>query len=382
MDNYDDIDNNWGNKHSDYYEGRYKKENDNFIEEEEAAIKLQQAKLKKLKEMNLLDSEDEAETQKEKEPKIKKKLKGKAVKPAKNSESHFDLNSSGSDSELKKNKKSKALNKEEKEEMLQILKNVKLHINEIEENTTPIIEILKTESLDDKLTNTISYLKFKKNLHLIYTIYNLFSLNYKNQKNISDHHPVWKKILMTKNHIDGLKEKNSKIFGEIDNLLQTIEQNKNLSVAEDLESSNDPADDNEDEQQEESSIENEDVVEQKFLNRKRTKDFITETKNKLTQLKEKKKQKIEKEKDKIMKEVDNKNLLGQRLANENILKARGLFRKRKKYQGNARLHLREKYYKKEKLRKNMVKEYTGKPEVYGGEATGIRTHLIRSTNIR
>jgi hypothetical protein len=72
---------------------------------------------------------------------------------------------------------------------------------------------------------------------------------------------------------------------------------------------------------------------------------------------------------------------GVKLANENLLKARGIYRKRPKYQGNAKLHNREKFEKKQKIRKNMVKEYEGKPEVYGGEATGIRRDLIRSTKI-
>ena len=70
------------------------------------------------------------------------------------------------------------------------------------------------------------------------------------------------------------------------------------------------------------------------------------------------------------------------MANDNLLKARGLYRKRKRYQGNAKLHNREKFEKKQKIRKNMVKEYEGKPEVYGGEVTGIRRDLIRSTKIK
>jgi len=80
--------------------------------------------------------------------------------------------------------------------------------------------------------------------------------------------------------------------------------------------------------------------------------------------------------------IDYKNKMGQRLANDKVLKSKGLFRKRKQYQGNAKLHLREKFHKKEKIRKNFVKEYEGKPEVYGGEVTGIRRDLIRSTKFK
>ena len=81
------------------------------------------------------------------------------------------------------------------------------------------------------------------------------------------------------------------------------------------------------------------------------------------------------------KEIDMKNDFAIRKANKEVLKARGIYRKRKKYQGNAKLMNREKFYKKEKERRKMIKEYEGKPEVYMGEATGIRRDLVRSTKI-
>ena len=101
--------------------------------------------------------------------------------------------------------------------------------------------------------------------------------------------------------------------------------------------------------------------------------------NKLKEIKEKKNKLIEKNKTKNEAEFLGKIEKGERLANKNMLKSRGIYRKRKQYQGNAKLHNREKYMKKEKLRKNMVKEYTSKPDVYIGETTGIRRDLIRST---
>jgi U3 small nucleolar RNA-associated protein 3 len=80
-------------------------------------------------------------------------------------------------------------------------------------------------------------------------------------------------------------------------------------------------------------------------------------------------------------EIKEKERLGQRVANDNLIKSRGLYRKRPKYQGNAKLHNREKFFKKEKVRKNYVKEYTGKPLKYGGELTGIRDDLLRGTKL-
>ena len=81
------------------------------------------------------------------------------------------------------------------------------------------------------------------------------------------------------------------------------------------------------------------------------------------------------------KEIEMKNDFAIRKANKEVLQARGIYRKRKKYQGNAKLMNREKFYKKEKERRKLVKQYEGKPDVYMGEATGIRRDLIRSTKI-
>ena len=88
-----------------------------------------------------------------------------------------------------------------------------------------------------------------------------------------------------------------------------------------------------------------------------------------------------KKKENEKKEIEMKNEFAIRKANKEVLKARGIYRKRKKYQGNAKLMNREKFYKKEKERRKLVKEYEGKPDVYMGEATGIRRDLVRSTKI-
>ena len=88
-----------------------------------------------------------------------------------------------------------------------------------------------------------------------------------------------------------------------------------------------------------------------------------------------------KKKENEKKDIEMKNDFAIRKANKEVLKARGIYRKRKRYQGNAKLMNREKFYKKEKQRKKMVKEYEGKPDVYNGEATGIRRDLVRSTKI-
>jgi U3 small nucleolar RNA-associated protein 3 len=343
----EDKDNNWGNKRKDYYQrNRTGKEEDNYIEEEEEAKKLQQAKLKKMREMNLLDSDEEVENNAKGNINI-------------NKEGRYLLDSS-SEEEIEenklKNKKTQLtkLSNEEKEEYTQLLKNIKVHVNEIEENTNPVLEIIQSENL--ALKNTCEYLKVKKNAHLLYTVYLLYYLYYKNTKKISDHHPVLKKMLMIKNYIQQLQTQNEDVFAEIDKILKLIEANK-IRLEDDMDNDND----NEDMSEEQDLPD-----ENKLLNKKRTAanedldNFINKNKNKIQKLKGEREKKINKEKEKIKKEVEEKDFLGTRLANKNIIKSRGIYRKRKNYQGNAKLNLREKYYKKEKIRKNLVKEYEGK----------------------
>lgn len=80
-----------------------------------------------------------------------------------------------------------------------------------------------------------------------------------------------------------------------------------------------------------------------------------------------------------IKEQKNKQMIEN--ANKALAKGRGIYRKRKAKQGNARLMNKLKYQKKEKIRKNYVKEFTEAPLVYTGEATGIRRDLSRSIKL-
>lgn len=70
----------------------------------------------------------------------------------------------------------------------------------------------------------------------------------------------------------------------------------------------------------------------------------------------------------------------QRNINYDIMKAKGLTRKRKKIDRNSRVKLREKYRKALIKRNAMVQEYKEGPKgIYGGEKTGLKVGLIKST---
>jgi hypothetical protein len=381
MDSDYENDNNWGNKKSEYYEkNKRDKDDDNYIEEEEEAIKIQQAKLKKLKEMNLLDSDNEEGQRQETKTVEKYNLDSSDESEVQEKKVSKSKSKSQSKSKsTKSNQKEIILTEDDEEEQSQILKNIKINLTEIDENIKPILEIFENEieDLNLDLKSIKDYLKAKKNIHNLYIIYMLYYIYFKNQKKISDHHPVVKKMFFLKSTMNKLKSFNENIFVQVDKVLKLIETKKILDEEED---------DNLDGEDIENSPE-QDENDEKFLNKKRLNDvgvneLIESTKCKINNLRQEKDANILKAKERLKKEIENKNMMGQRLANDNILKSRGIYRKRKRYQGNAKLHLREKYHKKEKQRKNMIKTYEGKPEVYGGELTGIRRDLIRSTKFK
>jgi hypothetical protein len=350
----EDNDNNiWGTK-ANYY-SRNKRDEEDTDNEAEEALNMQQKKLQKLREANLLDSDNE-----EKEADNNVNQNKTILKRRKK----FNINS---DDEAADQKRFRS-EEEGKEENTQILKNLRKSFEEVKENLAPILEIL---SMGRKMENLEAYLIAKKDMHILYSIYLVYFLNFKLKGKIPDHHPVVKRILYIKSLLNNMNDLDAQLTHRIDNIVNLIEQQRESC---------------------EESVQEVELNEVKLLGKK-TKpnvtnildinlgDYINHCQSKITDLKEKKVKLVEKESKTLKAKVNDKNAKGVRLANENILKAKGIYRKRKNYQGNAKLMNREKFAKKQKIRKNYVKEYEGKPEVYGGEATGIRRDLIRSTKI-
>lgn len=70
---------------------------------------------------------------------------------------------------------------------------------------------------------------------------------------------------------------------------------------------------------------------------------------------------------------------GRRKITRQIMKNKGIQRYRKKSDKNPRKKFRNKYRKAEIKRKSVVREYNGKQSIYGGESSGIKDNLSRST---
>lgn len=165
-----------------------------------------------------------------------------------------------------------------------------------------------------------------------------------------------------------LKHKKEEELSRLNSLLAKKRKNVDLEV-------DDNEEDDEEDEYDEESDDNEDGEENDG-----------DDKNKLIDAKEKKlfnQLKLNEErfkKGKVISDSKNKTMIEN--ANKALAKGKGMFRKRKQKQGNAKLMNKQKYSKKEKVRKNYVKEYTEKPLVYTGEATGIRRDLSRSIKFK
>jgi U3 small nucleolar RNA-associated protein 3 len=107
---------------------------------------------------------------------------------------------------------------------------------------------------------------------------------------------------------------------------------------------------------------------------------------KLQKVKEKKREKKEKRKTvvkgRIEQEIERQNNSIQNNMNRTIMKGKGLYRKRKKMYRNPRVKHKLKYEKALKKRNRMVQDYKAGPQQkYGGELTGIRSNIIKSTKL-
>ncbi len=420
-----EYDNEWGTKKQKYY-SMNKRENNSaesdsdFIEDEKKTIRLQKLRAQKIKKYQTLKEEEELSENEDKNVGIKNKEKKEEDVIGK---------------DIKFNKVEVDNNK-----IFENIEGLKYSLDEMQniENEIKIFEDNKI--LGNKLPKTLEYLKEYKKFNVLYSANVLFYIISALNKNMTGHHPSIKNsaifnYLLTKN-----AQKNEEIQNNIEKILMNVEENEEENnIQEKEEEENEELDeeneelDEEDLEEEEEEIEkiknkknkeinqeininplliqkSEKIKKPSFLSRKKNREeikdkeidknanenfdinsksdnsieedsFIKEQYKSFNKLNKEKEILDKKKEENEKKEIEMKNNFAIRKANKEVLKARGIYRKRKKYQGNAKLMNREKFYKKEKERRKMVKEYEGKPDVYMGEATGIRRDLIRSVKI-
>ena len=332
----------------------------------------------------------------------------------------------------------------DKKKILENISTLKYSLEEIQNTEDEIKVFEENKKLNSNLPKTLEYLKQYKKINILNSANILFNIISTLNKKMTGHHPSIKNTAIMNFLLNKNNEKNEEIQNNIEKILINLdkkeneelneegeeieddysnEENENEGEIEDLEDNNEEENEEEDEEEQinDKKIQNnplsikeipEKIKKPSFLSKKKRREKDLDDKNKEIDKKKnenfddnssseeededsfikeqyksfnklnKEKEMLDKKKEEDeKKEIDMKNSFAIRKANKEVLKARGIYRKRKKYQGNAKLMNREKFYKKEKLRKKFVKEYEGKPDVYMGEATGIRRDLVRSVQI-
>ena len=430
-----EYDNEWGTKKQKYYsmnkrENNSSESDSDFIEDEKEAIRLQKLRAAKIKKANILNEEEEEISENE------KKIKDKDKKEE--NELNKDISFKTVEIDTKKILENIETLKYNLEEIQTADDEIKIfeENKKLNSNLPKTLEYLKLYKKINVLNsanilfNIISTLNQKMTGHHP-SIKNSAIMNFLLNKNSENNEEIQNNIEKILTNLEE-KEKNEEEneLNEEENELDEEEDEINDEEGEELDDNIMDIEENEEEEEEVEKIKNkkdkknknnklllnnpllnkkaEKIKKPSFLSKKKKRDnddnkeidikknenfdinsddeededsFIKDQYKSFNKLNKEKELLDLKKEENEKKEIDMKNDFAIRKANKEVLKARGIYRKRKKYQGNAKLMNREKFYKKEKERRKMIKEYEGKPEVYMGEATGIRRDLVRSTKI-
>ena len=430
-----EYDNEWGTKKQKYYsmnkrENNSSESDSDFIEDEKEAIRLQKLRAAKIKKANILNEEEEEISENE------KKIKDKDKKEE--NELNKDISYKTVEIDTKKILENIETLKYNLEEIQTADDEIKIfeENKKLNSNLPKTLEYLKLYKKINVLNsanilfNIISTLNQKMTGHHP-SIKNSAIMNFLLNKNSENNEEIQNNIEKILTNLEE-KEKNEEEneLNEEEDEIYEEEDEINDEEGEELDDNIMDIEENEEEEEEVEKIKNkkdkknknnklllknpllnkkaEKIKKPSFLSKKKKRDnddnkeidiknnenfdinsddeededsFIKDQYKSFNKLNKEKELLDLKKEENEKKEIDMKNDFAIRKANKEVLKARGIYRKRKKYQGNAKLMNREKFYKKEKERRKMIKEYEGKPEVYMGEATGIRRDLVRSTKI-
>ena len=424
----------WGTKKMKYYQMNKREDNEeendsDFIEEEKEAIRLQKLRLEKIKKTKLLNEEEESEEEENK--KTNKKLNNKDNNKKKEIKNEISIKPIEIDN--KKINENIDLLKNCLEEYKMVDDEIKILSDNKKTKVPKTISYLKEYKKinilysANILFNILATLNNKMTGHhpsIKYSAMFNYLLSKNSEKNEQIQNNIEKFLLfLEKNDKNEENEEEDDINEDEKDLAEGDEEGEEIDDV--LDEENEEMEDIEEEEdkKKKGKKDNNKIIYDKligdpikkpsFLNKKKKRkksdkeiidinsndsfdkeednknddndesedSFIKEQYKSFNKLKKEKELLDIKNKENEKKEIDMKNNFAIRKANKEVLTARGIYRKRKRYQGNAKLMNREKFYKKEKIRRRNVKEYVGKPDVYTGEATGIRRDLVRSTKI-
>ncbi|CAH3161254.1 unnamed protein product [Porites lobata] len=294
-------------------------------------------------------------------------------------------------------------------ELFQLIDEFKSKLKEVIERVHPLVKMARAGQIPKEGAN---YLELKHQLYLNYCINIGFYLLLKAKKLSARDHPVMERLVQYQKLIKELEPLDEKLKPEIEELLSQSrvfnknavqEKSKTGSVQSKITTKNaskNPVklsalldeDEDEDSSTRAKTEEKEETLSQrkKEKRRKRKTEVETEVMDPLEYYEAVKLQKKRKKEAKEaafrfseQQEIEEGDVEeGKRGITYEISQNKGLTAKKKKELRNPRVKHRKKFYKAKIKRKSQVREVVNEQNRYGGEATGIRSHLTRSTKIK
>lgn len=348
----------WGRKKSSYYSGnRIENEEDAELEEEEA--KLLQSKLMKQLDTNdfgldafqlnksALKTSDEIEA---------KKLADKTLEDKKTLDDDEIKKIAKNLTKLSKKEKLEFL-KQESPELFELVRDFKLKIEELNNTLLPIYKAIKNGQVLNSLAT--DFLINKTKLYLMYASHLSFYFALKSQRLPIDNHPIVKNILQFRNLCKQISPIDERLSDEINFIIDSINKGRQLSF-----------------RKEKQQI-------KKTKKSVKFTDMVNEDRNKVVfddKLGSDSDDGREKM-DESQAEIDGVNV-DKRAINYEMMKNKGLTPKRDKMYRNPRVRNRIKSRKALIKHKSIVPKVRTQEKRYGGEATGIRTNVVRAVKIK
>lgn len=347
---YDDS-GKWGRKKGVYYSGnKLDNEEDALLEEEEA--KALQAKM--LKQLDTNDFGLDAFKVDEKAKLLKTEEELKAEKRAKKTLGNEDdesLQKIAKNLSIMSKKEKLDFLQRESPELFELIRDFKLKLEELDESLLPISKLIKTGQIPNSTAS--EFIANKTKLYLTYCCHLSFYFVLKTQRIPVDNHPIVKNILQFRNLIKQISEISVKLEDEVNFIVQSIKDNKQLNFSKSkktikagkktvsFKSRNIP----------DGLLSDDDSDIDEML---KTEDKEEEGENGATEEVEK------------------------RAINYQISKNKGLTPKRNKMYRNPRIKYKTKARVANIKRKSIVPKVRSQDSKYTGEATGIRTGIVRS----
>ncbi|XP_078414259.1 something about silencing protein 10 isoform X2 [Cetorhinus maximus] len=337
-------------------------------EEEQEALNIQKRLAENLTEddfgLDLIQAfaqEQEAEREPENDLKIKKDLKKMS------------------------HKEQMKLLKKESPELLELIQDFKAKLAELRDELHPLMEMVQSGKIP--AGKGANYVQTKYHLYLNYCTNISFYLILKAKRIPVHNHPVIERLLTYRNLINDLVGVGEKLSPEIQQLLNPVSQEHGSVVEKDQLASEVKKAQNQLSKQAKAEQRAEEKVTDQEASRDSKSDadeeaafqYYKEMEERLTQ-KRKRAQLNSNEDSAVVKEVLGPD--GKRKITYQIAKNKGLTPRRKKIDRNPRVKHREKFRRAKIRRKGQVREVRREEHRYGGELSGIRAGVKKSTKLQ